>query len=361
MEKDFRFNLEEAAGAVGDYGTLIPIIIGAAAVTDINLSSVLFFFALSYIATGLYYKLPMPVEPMKAIGAIAISGGLTAGEIAGAGIMTGIIFLLIGITDAMKYIKKYVPIWLVRGIQLGLALTLMRTALNFLNTNLFLGTAAVLTIILFYFTSIPDISSLIIFVFGIGVGIYYNGLPPIVSFNWPVFSIPEMENIISGFINGTVPQITLTLGNSVLATSLIIHDLLGRDVEERKIVSSVGLMCIIPSLFGGFPMCHGAGGLAAQYRFGARTGGSNIISGVILLFAAFFFASPEIINIIPFSILGALLFFSSLQLLRSAVKTDNRVYTAVTGIAALFFNMTTAFLLMLIFYIVKTKFFKESK
>ena len=361
MEKDFRFNLEEAAGAVGDYGTLIPIIIGAAAVTDINLSSVLFFFAVSYILTGLYYKLPMPVEPMKAIGAIAISGGLTGSEIAGAGIMMGLILLFLGLIDGIKYIKKYIPKWLVRGIQLGLALTLAKTAINFLSTDLIIASAAVSIILIFYFISLPDISSLLVFALGLGLGIYFNGFPPIVSFSWPTFSLPLAEDILSGFIKGAVPQITLTLGNAVLATTLLIHDLLGRDVSERKLVSSMGLMCLIPSVFGGFPMCHGAGGLAAQYRFGARTGGSNIISGIIILFVAFFFASQEIINIIPFSILGALLFFSALQLLRSAVKTDNKLYTGLTGIGALFLGMSQAFLIMLSFHLVNEYLIKREK
>lgn len=113
LEKDFRFNLEETAGAVGDYGTLIPIIIGVAVVTEIELSTMLFLFGLAYIGTGLYYKLPMPVEPMKAIGAIAISGGLTASEVAGAGFVTGLIALFFnmstafGIMFVFHIIKKY--------------------------------------------------------------------------------------------------------------------------------------------------------------------------------------------------------------------------------------------------------------
>lgn len=106
LEKDFRFNLEETAGAIGDYGTLIPIIIGVAAVTEIELSTMLFFFGLAYIGTGFYYKLPMPVEPMKAIGAIAISGGLSASEVAGAGVITGVILLIIGFTGGNEVYKK---------------------------------------------------------------------------------------------------------------------------------------------------------------------------------------------------------------------------------------------------------------
>ena len=352
MERDYRFNLEEMAGAIGDYGTLIPIIIGVAAVTNIKLSPMLFFFGLSYIATGLYYKLPMPVEPMKAIGAIAISGALTASEIAGAGIVTGIIFLIIGLTGSMKYIKKYVPQWLIRGIQLGLALTLGKTALGFIAGNRILGLIAVGIIILFYFLPAKDISSLVVFALGLGIGIYYNGLPPLTTFNWPVLNLPAVGEIWSGFIKGTLPQLPLTLGNAVLATSLLITDLLDRKVPEKKIVSSIGLMCLITSPLGGFPMCHGAGGLAAQYRFGARTGGSNIISGTILLLIAFFFGSQELVNIIPYGVLGALLLFSALQLFKSAIQTKNKIFTGLTGVIALFWGMTVAFATMFIIHII---------
>ncbi len=353
MEQDYRFNLEEMAGAIGDYGTLIPIIIGVAAVTNIQLSPVLFFFGLSYIATGIYYKLPMPVEPMKAIGAIAISGSLTATEIAGAGIITGIIFLVVGLSGSMKYIKKIVPHWLIRGIQLGLALTLGKTALGFIAGNRVLGIFSVGIIILFYFLPFKDISSLLVFALGLGMGIYYYGPPPVTTFTWPVLNLPAAGEIWSGFIKGTIPQLPLTLGNAVLATSLLITDLLDRKVPEKKIVSSIGLMCLISSPLGGFPMCHGAGGLAAQYRFGARTGGSNIISGIILLLVAFFFGSQELVNIIPYGVLGALLFFSALQLFKSSVKTDRKIYTGITGIIALFWGMSVAFGTMLLFHFIK--------
>ncbi|MFW5787833.1 MAG: putative sulfate/molybdate transporter [Halanaerobiales bacterium] len=353
MEKDYRFNLEEMAGAIGDFGTLIPIIIGVAAVTNIQLSPILFFFGLSYIATGLYYKLPMPVEPMKAIGAIAISGTLSSTEIASAGIMTGIIFLIVGLTGGMKYIKKHIPKWLIRGIQLGLALTLGKAALGFIAGNRILGLIAVGIIILFYFLPTKDISSLLVFTLGLGVGIYYHGLPLLTTFNWPVLNLPAVGEIWSGFIKGTIPQLPLTLGNSVLATSLLITDLLDRKVPEKKIVSSSGLMCLISSPLGGFPMCHGAGGLAAQYRFGARTGGSNIISGILLLLVAFFFGSQELVNIIPYGVLGALLFFSALQLFKSSIKTKNKIYTGLTGVIALFWGMSVAFGIMIVFHLIK--------
>lgn len=109
-------------------------------------------------------------------------------------------------------------------------------------------------------------------------------------------------------------------------------------------------------LFGGFPMCHGAGGLAAQYRFGARTGGSNIISGLILLPIALFFASPEFVEIIPFGVFGALLIFVSIELGRHGLKTDSYIITGIIAITALLTNMTVAFILGMILTWTLTKF-----
>ena len=348
MEKDFRFNLEETAGAIGDYGTLLPIIVGVAVVTEINLSSILLFFGLSYIATGIYYKLPIPVEPMKAIGAVAIAGALTAGEIAGAGILMGIILLLLGIIGGIDFIKKHIPEWLIRGIQFGLTLILLKTALSFLLDDWLIGIISISIIIIFYFTNVLDISSLIVFGLGLIIGVYYSGLPPITLISWPELTLPAITELKSGFWSGTIPQLPLTLGNAVFATSLLITDLFERKVPERKLLNSMGLMCLISSPLGGFPMCHGAGGLAAQYRFGAKTGGSNIISGVILLIIAFFFASPQIIEIIPLGVLGAMLMFTSLQMFQSAIKAENKGLMIVTGVLAFLSNIAVAFIIMII-------------
>jgi len=146
---DFRFNLEEIAGAVGDYGTLIPIVLGVAIVSNINLGHILLFFSIWYIITGLYYKMPVPVEPMKAIGAIVIAGGLREGEIVASGIILGVLFLVLGICQGMKFIREKVPLSVVRGIQLGLALILLRTSINFVIEDYILATIGIIIIILF--------------------------------------------------------------------------------------------------------------------------------------------------------------------------------------------------------------------
>ena len=343
---DFRFTAEEAAGAVGDFGTLFPIIIGVAVVTGLDLGPILLFMGLAYLATGLYYRLPMPVEPMKSIGAVAIAGELSAGEIRSAGIMMGIILLALGFGGWVSFLREKIPGWLIRGIQLGLAAILLQQSLEFIISDPVLGTISALIIVGFTFLPIVDISSLVVLGIGIIIGFRTLGGIPLHLISLSPPALPGPETFLPGLIRGAFPQLPLTVGNAVLATSLMITDLFEKNVAEEKLVKSMGAFCLLFVPLGGFPMCHGAGGLAAQYRFGARTGGSNLISGTILLLLGIFFASPQLIEFFPYGVLGAMLVFSALQLARSGKETDRPVLSLITAGLALLTDIGIAFLVM---------------
>jgi len=101
-------------------------------------------------------------------------------------------------------------------------------------------------------------------------------------------------------------------------------------------------------------MCHGSGGLAAQYRYGARTGGSNIMSGLILLIIALFFASPAFIEILPLAIFGALLVFVAIELGKHSFKTDSYIITGLIAVLSLIFNLSVGFVSGLaVYYLLK--------
>ena len=356
---DFRFNVEEIAGAVGDYGTLIPIVLGAAIVSNVNLGYILLFFSIWYIITGIYYKMPVPVEPMKAIGVIVIAGGLSADEIAASGIILGVLFLVLGFCKGMKFIQEKVPLSVIRGIQLGLALLLIKTSFNFIIGNYILAVICIIIVILFLiankFGKIPDVSAIFILLIGVIVGFSTFGIPPISLISLPNIIVPTVQDFLKGGWLLAIPQAPLTITNAILATSLLMQDLVHRDVAPDKLSITIGLMNLTSVPFGGFPMCHGAGGLAAQYRFGARTGGSNIISGLILFPIALLFASPEFVAIIPFGVFGALLVFVAIELGKHSLKTDSYIVTGIIAILALTTNMTIAFLVGIVLAYVLTK------
>jgi MFS superfamily sulfate permease-like transporter len=349
---DFRFNLEEIAGAIGDYGTLFPIVLGVSFVSNLNLGYILIFFSAWYIITGLYYKMPIPVEPMKVIGAIVIAGGLSQQEITASGMILGALFLILGFGKGMKIIQDKVPSSVVRGIQMGLALILFRTSISFIIKDSILSIICITIIILFFiankFTHLTDISAIVVILIGIVIGLLKFGIPQIRILPLPTLIIPCIQDFVKGGWLLAISQVPLTITNAILSTSLLMQDLIHREVEPDKLSISIGLMNLTSVPFGGFPMCHGAGGLAAQYRFGARTGGSNIISGIILLPIALFFASPEFVAIIPLGVFGALLVFVAIELGKHSLKTNSYIVTITIAILALIFNMTIAFIVGMI-------------
>jgi MFS superfamily sulfate permease-like transporter len=342
-----RLHPEEFAGSVGNFGTILPIVFGVAAVSDINLGTVLLFFALWYAVIGIVYGIPVPVEPLKVVGAVVIAEGLSSGDIAAAGLLTGLIFLFLGLIKGMRYIREKIPISVIRGIQLGLALVLLNTSLRFITEDPAFALAAIGLIVVFFLASsrwsVPDISALLVIVAGIGMGVAAYGIPPMQLPPIPGIIIPDAENFAVALVRLVPPQFPLTLTNAILATSVLAHDLYKRDIEPDRLSITIGLMNILSVPFGAFPMCHGAGGLAAHYRFGGRTALSNIIGGTILLGFALFFAHPETLTILPAGMFGALLVFVGIELAKHGIKTDDRLISGSMAVIALIGGMTLAF------------------
>jgi len=343
-----RFNLSELAGSLGDFGTIIPLILAVALVSDVNARYILLFFGIWFILTGLYYRLPIPLEPMKAVAVIVIAGSIGSGEIAAAGLILGVIFLVLGYGRCFAVIEKWVPQSVVRGIQLGLALLLFRSSLGFVvrdPTFFFIGIAIIAG---FYFLaryrSLPDLSTIVVIGVGLIAGIALYGLPPLSLIPVPELVIPVPSDFSSAFSTLVLPQVVLTITNAILATSLLTKDLFAHDIPPKKFSTSIGLMNIFSVPFGGFPMCHGAGGMAGQYRYGARTGGANIYAGLIFIVLALFFTSPQVLSIIAVGVLGALLVFVGIEMSRHSFKTDSLLATGVIGVLALVSSMTLAFI-----------------
>ncbi len=351
-----KFSLSELAGSLGDFGTIIPLIIAVALVSDVNTRYVLLFFGIWFILTGLYYRLPIPLEPMKAIAVIVIAGGISSGEIAASGLILGIIFLVLGYGRFFEIIEQWVPQSVVRGIQLGLALLLFKASAGFVIKDPFffiLGIGIVIVfLILFRYRRIPDLSSLCVIGVGLTGGLLLYGIPPVSFIPAPQLVIPIPTDFSSAVSTLVLPQVVLTIANAILATSLLTKDLFSTDIPPKKLSTSIGLMNLISVPFGGFPMCHGAGGLAGQYRYGARTGGANVYAGVIFIVLALFFTSPQVLSIIAVGVLGALLVFVGIEMARHSLRTESLLVTGIIGFLALVSSMTIAFILgMVVAYV----------
>lgn len=347
---DFRFNLEEFVGALGDSFTVIPIIVGMAVISEINLAYVLFFFGIFQIVSGLYYKLPMPIEPMKALGSLVIAGSLTYMQAVASGIILGFILLVTAFFRWLNYLEEKIPEPVIRGVQLGLAFILIKISVQFALTDPFLATVSGLIVTFFALSSVSDLSPFIVFLIGIGSGVWVHGVPAISLISYPKIAIPTLKDFMRGSYIGVLPQLALTIPNAIFATRLLFKDLLHKEVSPNRLSRSIGIMCIIASPLGGFPTCHGSGGLAGQYRFGARTGGSNIILGTLYLLVALFFAGSNPLSIFPLGALSGLLFFTGIELGKAGAKTDSWVVTLLAGIVSLFANIAIGFLTGLFTY-----------
>jgi MFS superfamily sulfate permease-like transporter len=347
-----KFSLSELAGSLGDFGTIIPLIIAVGLVSDVNIRYVLLFFGIWFILTGLYYRLPIPLEPMKAIAVIVIAGGISSGEIAAAGLILGVIFLVLGYGRLFEIIDRWVPESVVRGIQLGLALLLFKASADFVIKDPFFFIAGIVIIIvflvLFRYRRVPDLSSLCVIGVGLLGGLYLYGIPAMSFIPAPQLVIPLPSDFSSALKTLVLPQVVLTIANAILATSLLTKDLFSVDIPPKKFSTSIGLMNLTSVPFGGFPMCHGAGGLAGQHRYGARTGGANVYAGLIFLFLALFFSAPQVLYIIAIGVLGALLVFVGIEMARYSLRTDSLAITGIIGILALFSSMTLAFIVGLV-------------
>ena len=321
-----RFDRQELSGSLGDLGTFLPLILGLSAVAGLSFPAMLFWAGFSNIATGLAFAIPMPIQPMKAIAAIAISEGMNSGEVYASGLIMALFMLLIWSTNFTKYLDRIIPKVVVRGIQFTIGLKLFIKGAEMIYAKEFIaldsviiGLAGIGFTLLFYNSNrVP--TALILFVAGSAIAfIADQTLLHSLSFQFylPKYVGINFDSFRGGFLNGAIPQLPLTLLNSVIAVSALSFNLFPkRGAETRKISLSVGLMNLT-CLFGAMPMCHGSGGLAAQSRFGARTNGSILMLGTFKILLAVLFGASllPIIAAFPESLLGVLLIIAAIELI----------------------------------------------
>jgi SulP family sulfate permease len=390
-----KFNRLEFSGSLGDLGTLLPIAIGMILLNGLSPLGVFLSVGFSYIFTGLYFRVTVPIQPMKVIGAYAIATGMTAQNIIASGALMGVFLLIVGATGAISIIGKYIPKSVVRGVQLSTGILLVAQGAGFIIGNskfqllrnaaepylsiqnigpvpvgIVIGVIAVL-LSLAFIDSKKFPAGLITVLGGIVLGTLlgtHEGfeklkfgiyLPELLPFEMPNFN----EFLFSAIIL-VLPQIPMTLGNAVISYTDLSNEYFGefsKRVTYRSSCISMALMNFISFLWGGMPLCHGSGGLAAHYRFGARTAGSNIIIGAIFSILALLIGKESIslFYLIPISILGVLLLFAGSQLAMTLIdvkeKKDLFIVIIMAGIT-LTSNLAVGFISgIFIAYILKSE------
>ena len=338
-KEPFRFTWLEFSGALGDLGLFIPLVVGMTISCDLQIGMVLIMAGLMNIVTGFLFRQPIPVQPMKALAIIVIAEGMLKDELFASGIIMGL--ALIFCSFFIKDIIRLVPKAIVRGVQLGVGLKLALKGVQWIFELPLMGVdsiaSSVLVVILLAAFLSKNKPGLVV-VFALGFLILLMDIPEdvkVFSFGLPQFGFyfPELWAFKTGFVKGFLPQFPLTILNSVVAVCVLSEDYFPKKgVSPRRMAFSVGMMNLISIPFGGVPMCHGAGGLAAQHRFGARTGGSVIMLGILKVGVGLFLGETlfYLLQSYPTAVLGPMLVFAGVELAKVCKDSFNKYQNAYT-------------------------------
>ncbi|MFC1884033.1 putative sulfate/molybdate transporter [Thermodesulfobacteriota bacterium] len=395
MVGGIRFNRRELSGSLGDLGTLLPIAIGLILINGLNPVGLFLSIGISYIFTGLFFKVTVPIQPMKVIGAYAIATGISGQHILASGVLMGIILLVIGVTGAITVIGKYIPKAVVRGVQLTTGIILVAQGVRFIigsskfqilrnaaepylfvqnlgpiPIGIIIGViAGLLTLALLENKRFPAGLLVVLggMIFGAILGTH-EGLNEIrLGVHLPEIlplGMPDTDDFIFAMVVLVLPQIPMTLGNAVISYVDLSKEYFGelsKRVTYSSSCTSMALINFFSFIFGGMPLCHGAGGLAAHYRFGARTCGSNLIIGIALTLLAFFIGGDfiSVFYLIPMSVLGVLLIFAGSQLALTIIDIRERkgLFIALTMMGiTLASNLAAGFIAgIIVAYILKSE------
>ncbi|KAI3804229.1 hypothetical protein L1987_25616 [Smallanthus sonchifolius] len=362
----FQSKWAELNGAMGDLGTYIPIVLALTLASDLDLGTTLIFTGVYNFVTGAIYGVPMPVQPMKSIAAVAISDhDFGIPEAMAAGICTGVILFVLGVTGLMRLAYRLIPLPVVRGIQLAQGLSFAMTAVKYIRkvqdfskskskgNRDWLGLdGLILAIVCICFitivsgagddnndndndndvenrgdkgtrwrrivTSLP--SAFMVFLLGLILAIIKE--PKVIKgFKFGPSSIQVVKISKSawkkGFVKGTIPQLPLSVLNSVIAVCKLSTDLFpDKSVTVTSVSMTVGLMNVTGCWLGVMPCCHGAGGLAGQYKFGGRSGGCVALLGATKLVLGLLLGGSivKVLSAFPVGVLGVLLLFAGIEL-----------------------------------------------
>ena len=319
-------------------------------------------FGLMQIFTGWIYRIPMPAQPLKAMATLVIAQQIGGNILLGAGLAIGIVMLILSVTGLLTKIAEWIPKVVVRGLQLGLGISLCSLAFsNYISSDSLYGYVLALVsfiIILLFIDNKKYPASLLVILLGIIYAFIFKietaAIPQSFGLNLPRLGVPTVDDIMKGFLLLALPQIPLSLGNSIIATRQVAKDIFPKKPEMsiKKIGITYSVMNLINPFFGGIPTCHGSGGMVGHYTFGGRTGGSVIIYGMLYVVLGLFLANGfhNVVQVFPLPALGVILMVEGISLssLIKDVVSDRKGFIIALLVGVIAFGLPYGFVISMV-------------
>lgn len=317
-----RLDRQELAGAVGDVGVLVPIATVLVVGNGLSATAVLLPAGLLYLGAAAAYRLPVPVQPLKAFGAIAIAQGLGSDAIAAGALLMGVVFLVLGRAGLIDLAARAFPTPVVRGIQLTVGILFLEIAWALVRDPPAAFSDASADPVLMIVLAVSALGAAIalkhrsvsLALVGGGLVIAVVRAADELSLGPSALVVPTLDaaTFWTAFTVLVVPQLPLTFANSCVATSDVARTYFGAAAERvrpGRLAQSLGLANVLSGTISGMPVCHGAGGMTAHRAFGARTAGAPAAIGALLVVAALALGAgmAALLAAFPLTVLAAML------------------------------------------------------
>ncbi|MBV2092898.1 MAG: putative sulfate/molybdate transporter [Candidatus Thiodiazotropha sp. (ex Ctena orbiculata)] len=349
--------LGDLSGAFADLGTFLPIVIGVLTLQKVDPTGLLIGFGLFALVVAAVYRRPIPIQPMKVVAAIVITQSLDAQTIAATGFLLGFSVALLSLLGILDLLARKIPTPVMTGIQLGVGLMLAWTGIGLVIADPWTGIVATGLLFLLLATPLKPFAA-IVMVIGACLWSMSTAQNPLTDLNlalhtpgWTSFGWPQLGLSAQTIL---LPQLSLTLTNAILATAAIASHYFPEDkphITPARLGLTTGAVNMLLAPFGAFPMCHGAGGLVVQHRFGARTWLAPTLFGITMLALGLLYGPQalQILLLIPLAAVGALLIYAGLDLawhksLTTAPPLDLSVIL-LTGICCAAINVAVGLLI----------------
>ncbi|MCB2101871.1 MAG: putative sulfate/molybdate transporter, partial [Rhodobacterales bacterium] len=311
------------------------------------------------LAVAAVYRRPMPVQPMKAVSALVIVGALGAGQAMATGLILGVLLLALAAAGAIGRLARVLPESVILGIQAGVGLHLALLGARLATEGPLYGLPALAALVLLSITPLRSFAALAVVAAATAVALGTAGAVtwPAPGLHLPVPAWPAWPDYQVAALTAVVPQLALTVTNAVLATAAIAGDYFPADrarLGPGRLAAGTGILNLVLAPLGALPMCHGAGGLVVQHRFGARSWGAPAIFGGLCLVLGLGFGdgARTLLALVPLGAVGALLLVAGAEMAAGrkvlALDGPGRAVALATALTCVLVNVAVGLVVGLI-------------